>query len=253
VTIASAILALSPAWYWKLDDATGPAASDSSGNGRPGAYVGGFRLLQPGPEAGTYGVQVFDGYAQKVAPGYVTSGQTATLLCWAAIGAVDTGVHTLLANASGTNGGSLAHQPASGGLPQLVVVRNNIANTSLSAYVLDFSWHMYAVVFTGTGVTAYIDGVAMGSVAGAVNAFNAGVSTSVGSAEYGYLAHFAGWASALTAGQIQGIYTAPAALQTPAFASQQSATGQTADDLSSILAKLDLLIGYVSANYQNAP
>jgi hypothetical protein len=52
--IASAILAQTPYLYWKLDDGSGPAASDSSGNGRPGVYGGSFSLGVNGPEAATF-------------------------------------------------------------------------------------------------------------------------------------------------------------------------------------------------------
>ena len=251
MSISSAILALSPLWYWKLDDASGPAAADSSGNSRPGAYYGGFGLRKPGPESGTYCAQFFQGGARKLAPSYITSGQTMTLMCWAAIGAVDSGLHIMLANASSTAGGSMIHQPSNGGIVQFGVTKNNISNTLLNAYSLDLSWHHYAVVFTGTGVTIYVDGVAMGSVAGAVNAFNSGVDLSVAGSLYGYVAHFAGWNSALTVGQISGVTSAPAALDTPAFASQQSTTGTVYADLSTITAKLDQIIAAVIRTYSS--
>lgn len=61
MTISSAILALNPTLYWKLDDGTGPAASDSSGNGNPGIYYGQFALHQPGPEVGTFSAAFIGG------------------------------------------------------------------------------------------------------------------------------------------------------------------------------------------------
>lgn len=45
VTLPTAIAALSPVGYWKLDEASGTTATDSSGNGRNGTYTGsGFTL-----------------------------------------------------------------------------------------------------------------------------------------------------------------------------------------------------------------
>lgn len=58
MSIRSDILSLAPYLYWPLDDPSGPAASDASGNGRAGAYGGGFSLLQNGPESGTYCAQL---------------------------------------------------------------------------------------------------------------------------------------------------------------------------------------------------
>ena len=61
MTISADILSRSPVLYWKLDEATGPAASDSSGHGHPGAYGGSFTLHQYGPEPGTFAAQFAQG------------------------------------------------------------------------------------------------------------------------------------------------------------------------------------------------
>ena len=50
-SLSSAILALSPVGYWKLDESSGTTATDSSGNGRNGTY------------SGTYTLQGRNGYA----------------------------------------------------------------------------------------------------------------------------------------------------------------------------------------------
>lgn len=46
--LAAAVLADSPVGYWKLDDAAGTTAVDSSGNGHNGTYQGTYSLSQPG-------------------------------------------------------------------------------------------------------------------------------------------------------------------------------------------------------------
>jgi len=47
VTYAEEVLADSPLAYWKLDEVSGTAANDSSGNGYDGTYASGYTLLQP--------------------------------------------------------------------------------------------------------------------------------------------------------------------------------------------------------------
>lgn len=47
------VLADSPVLYWRLGEASGPTASDATGNGRHGTYVGcTFETIGPFPEAG---------------------------------------------------------------------------------------------------------------------------------------------------------------------------------------------------------
>lgn len=64
--------------YWKLDDPTGPAASDSSGNGHPGAYGGVFSLGYPGPEAGTFAAYLDVGGSVALSPGPINSRNSQT-------------------------------------------------------------------------------------------------------------------------------------------------------------------------------
>lgn len=251
MTIASVILGLSPYLYWPLDDPTGPAASDASGNGRPGAYNGNFGLLQPGPEAGTYSAVLRGGFVAKAAPSYIASGQTATLMVWAALGVVPNGTSSLVANSSGTTGGSLTTISGGGSLGTIGITRNNIAATNLNYLILDYNWHHYAVVFTGTGVTAYVDGSAIGSV-GAANAFSSASSLGTGS-QSGLFAHLAAWNSALSAGNIASVFTAPASLQIPPFASVGVFTGDVSTQLGTISADLSTIIQYIAKTYQNSP
>lgn len=60
------MLADSPKGYWKLDDATGTTATDSSGNAHHGTYTGGFTLASGTDPHGDHGV-LLDGTS-----GYVT-------------------------------------------------------------------------------------------------------------------------------------------------------------------------------------
>lgn len=247
MTIRSVILGLSPYLYWPLDDATGPAASDASGNSRPGAYGGNYSLLKPGPESGTFSAQFGPAFAQKAAPSYIASGQTATLMCWAAHAAVDPGLHTILQNLSASTGGGFDEQQGTGGIFQGVIGRNGIGTTGLSFVLLDNNWHHYAIVFTNTGVTAYVDGVNVGSSA-AANAFTSATAMAV-SGGYGYFAHFAAWNTALSQANIQSVYNAPAAIVQPGFTSLGQANQQANSDLASVLTKLDQIIAAVIRTY----
>lgn len=53
VTLEEAVLALSPAGYWKLDETSGSTATDSSGNGRHGTYTGTYTLAGNAGDDGT--------------------------------------------------------------------------------------------------------------------------------------------------------------------------------------------------------
>ena len=61
-TYGKAVVADSPDFYWRLGDASGPTAKDSSGNQLDGSYSGGETFGQPGAVPGTSDTAVlFDG------------------------------------------------------------------------------------------------------------------------------------------------------------------------------------------------
>jgi hypothetical protein len=45
----AAVMADTPSGYWRLDETSGTAAADASGNGNAGTYAGGVTLNEPGP------------------------------------------------------------------------------------------------------------------------------------------------------------------------------------------------------------
>lgn len=254
MTISSAILALAPLLYWPLDDASGPAASDASGNGRPGVYGGNFVLRVPGVEPSTYAMQSNGANVGKVAPSYIASGQAATLMGWLAIAAVPSAVSTMLQNSSSTVGGSLTGQASGSSRGNLGITRNNIANSPSTFYVLDGNWHHYAITFSNTAVIIYVDGVNVFSV-GAANAFTSAAAMSFNLLS-GYMAHFAAWASTLSQANIQSVYNAPASIVQPAFTSIGDANQQAAVDLTTVLsdlttvnAKLDQILAALYRTY----
>jgi Concanavalin A-like lectin/glucanases superfamily len=251
VSIATAIAALAPTVYWKLDDATGPAASDSSGGGFAGVYGGNFSLLAPGPETGTFAA-VFNG-PSGATPGRVSlAAQTAlttnkfTLLVWMANLSADAQLASIIACSSVTNGGSLTGQKT-GSAPILGVTKNNISNTPLTNSILDSLYHCYAVVFDAT-TRVVVDGIQVGTAGGNPNAANNGCTMSVASNDIqGAFCHFAAWNNvALTNAQIAGIVSGRGAAQELPTVCLPVFVADTNTLLNEILAA-------VRQTYQNAP
>ena len=67
------VLADGPLGYWRLQEASGTTAVDSSGNGRPGVYQGGVVLGQAGAIAGS-SAAAFDGVDDQVVVSTDTGG-----------------------------------------------------------------------------------------------------------------------------------------------------------------------------------
>ncbi len=85
VPYRDAILADSPAGYWRLGEASGTAANDASGNGRTGSYLSTPMLGQAGALTGDSNTSVgFDGTSEHVSVPYSGALNTAstTLEAW---------------------------------------------------------------------------------------------------------------------------------------------------------------------------
>ena len=80
---ASEVLADSPLGYWQLDETSGSTATDSSGNGRHGTYLGGITLGTPSAVGGTGASATFDGSSGYVAlPGSWGGSPAVTIEAW---------------------------------------------------------------------------------------------------------------------------------------------------------------------------
>lgn len=76
---ATAVLALSPTMYWKLDETSGTTAADASGNSNTGTYNGTYTLMQASlTDDGTYAVAFTDGYIRRA---NIVAG-TMTAIAW---------------------------------------------------------------------------------------------------------------------------------------------------------------------------
>lgn len=163
MTIESDITGLAPVLYWVLDDPTGPAAVDTSGNSHTGVYGGTFMLAQSGPEPGSHAVQFANG-GSVTCTGMPQPGTAPWTVVWYA---------TRDTQSTPAVGSEIGHGNPSASRGwywrQTNIDQSNLQwwtpstpNTSGTAYatpVWNRWWHAYAVTWNGTSVlTAYIDG-----------------------------------------------------------------------------------------------
>lgn len=209
MSIQSAILALNPTAYWKLDDPTGPAAVDSSGNAHAGVYGGAFSLRQPGPEAGTFSAMFSNTGAAQANPGAWMVSATCTLMAWIAMIAPPSSLSTFLfASNFATLGASVTESPSGTTFGQLGVTRSNISNANANVWITDNLWHHIAVSFNGASSFLALDGINV-MAPGGENAPSGTSKVGIGTPTGVMLAaHFASWnAVALSLAQIQSVAT----------------------------------------------
>lgn len=253
MTIASDILAQAPLVYWKLDDGTGPAASDSSGNGHPGAYGGSFSLGVPGPEVGTTACQLGGGTISLTTP--LTGNVSQTLLCYASISPLyPTTLSGFLNNGDSSVAlrGLHCKMEIAGGIPTVFgTTQNDAAFRSAAITQPVYFWHCYGAMYDAatSKVYAITDGTLSAASVGNSVALttNAGDELAVLSAGGLVVAHVALFNRILTAGQIAGIgshsSTWPYGLMIP-YPSSSSAFATTVDtaalatDIAAILASV---------------
>lgn len=211
MTIASDILAQVPLVYWKLDDPTGPAASDASGNAHPGAYGGGFSLGVPGVEVGTIACQLAAGGSIAVTTPLSGNVDQSMLLYLSMIPTVVLPNLTIAANGDPTaalRGLSITRAVVATG--QMAVNYRPSGSQALGAVNADpkFFWHCWGLTYVAASrtMTAYVDGVAgTPVVASAVLTTTAGDTLQVAAAFGCVVAHFALFNRVLTAPQMLGI------------------------------------------------
>lgn len=214
VGIRAAILADSPLLYWPLDDASGPAASDASGNGNAGVYGGNFQLQQPGPEATTFSTYMHGtGGVNSVAQTPVLV-KPYTMEVW--IAAVNLGQNgaSIVYNGLGTARGSgLVFSTGGLGASQLNVLRGGISSGATSYLIANLMWHQLVLDHTAASVAnLYVDGALVAGFGGnTTNPIVAGDKFGCGPGVFSdsyYMAHCALWNIDLTAAQVLAHYTA---------------------------------------------
>jgi PKD repeat protein len=219
-TYGKAVVADSPDFYYRLGDASGPTAKDSSGNQLDGSYSGGETFGQPGAVPGTSDTAVlFDGTSGTVASaGPVTGPTTYSEEVWF--------------KTTTTHGGKLigfGDQPSglSSNYDRHVYMENSgqltfgvwtgQANTITSAKSYnDGAWHHLVATQGSDGMTLYVDGAAVGTNAQTQAQAYSGYWRLGGDSSWGgdspwfagYLDEAAVYSSELTADQVKAHYRA---------------------------------------------
>jgi len=225
------LLALGPLAYWPLNETSGTVAYDMAG-GYNGTYIGGVTLAQPGVTNSSFGSPSysasFDGASGYVdipeGPFNITG--AITVAAWVNLNPANIpGFSDIIGHGDQSwrisINGSAGHPGANDGGPP--------ADANGSTSIIDGNWHL--VVYSYTGITnganngsLYVDGalVAHNDVFVTPAGDNLDVwiggapdyGTAFGTARLflGNIAHAAVFNQALTAGQIQGLFTGEVSL-----------------------------------------
>lgn len=166
MTIASAIAALSPSIWYKLDETSGTNAANSGSQDNDGTFSGSLNLTVPGPEIGTTAVRLFSGGQVVSHQMDLTTFVGQTLALWVSLdasGTINTLYPILGIGDPGnrlTRGPLIAEQHAAVGTP-FWTGRFGSVGTGLNAPARDPRfWHWVAVTYaSGTnGIKLYLDG-----------------------------------------------------------------------------------------------
>lgn len=163
-TYAQTVLADSPLLYWRLGEASGTTAADSSTGSHPGTYVGGFTLGVTGAIAGDANKAVdLDGTNGAVTSAYTpcANGTVRTFEGWAWRD-LDTDYHHLFGD-GGTNQACLRVDTGAAGNIQFFPDAG-FSQTWAAAWPGTAQWVHWALIADEPGNTAelYINGVSAG-------------------------------------------------------------------------------------------
>lgn len=173
LTYAQTVLQDGPVGYWRLQETSGTTAEDSSGNGNPGTYTGGFTLGQTGPFGTETGV-LFNG-----STGYVTVPSNSklqltspfSLEMWSKITTLsETNTYILdkdndYAVIYGYSTDNYAFYSLASGAP---------SDSTTTIPAPDTNWHYISITYDGTTMLGYRDATQIFSVAAT---FACGVTT----------------------------------------------------------------------------
>lgn len=226
---ASTILGDSPLAYWRFDDASGTAATDSSGNGRSATYNSSLVSLSAAGaiDDGDTAISVSSGATVPVSysgAGLPTGNAARTVEAW--IKHDPTSAYTQDFFSYGTQ---TTPPPNEAFGVELLNGSSLEFYTSLSAAATwpvtldDSSWHQVVMVYDGNGsATAYVDGASQGTRSvGQINTVMSPKGLQIGqqldgsSNWVGGLDDFSVYSTALTAAQVAQHYLASGAVAPP--------------------------------------
>jgi Concanavalin A-like lectin/glucanases superfamily len=212
VSIESEILLKNPVLYWPLDDPTGPAAVDASGNGHHGVYGGSFILGSFGANAGETAAQFGIGGFVRINSFPQLGSAPFTVMFWMSVNCTATGAtQMLLQHGAPTGTRGWAFNMAISGQNTLSAYRADgtlMTGASGGSQTLAKQWHPWAITYPGASpIQIWYDGTA-----GATLALVGGLATITG-AEYFQViagspliaAHVAYWDRVLTSTEILAI------------------------------------------------
>lgn len=217
MTYSAEVLADSPLLYWRLGDASGTTATDSSGNGRHGTYGGSPTLGTTGLLTGDSDTAVsFDGVddAATYSGTILTTASTVTVEAWAKAAAV-ANQDTLL-EVSGTNVSVrwLIGPTAAQTFAIVNPAGSGQATIALPAVISDGVRHHLVITYSDTTDTAsvYVDGslVATGSISGTVTLSEVSLGRRVDTTDPSVVTidEFAIYRTALSSTRVAAHYTA---------------------------------------------
>jgi len=248
MSIRTVILADLPTLYWPLDDPTGPAASDASGNGHPGVYSGTFNLAQPGPEVGTFAALFSEGALVFSVAGTPVRLRPFSMECWLGPQLIEPAQNNILYNGNGNINGVGVLLAAGTTLvqPIQVLIGGNAVGAAVGSVQVGAYHHIVLTTDVTQLTNMYIDGinVYLNQNTGPMNPIAAADKFQVGANKVGqsrYVAHAALYNFILSPAQVLAHFNSNVTPQGP-----QPIGGVTGIDISAILR-------YVSRLYQNAP
>lgn len=154
------VLADSPALYWKLNEASGTTATDSSGNARNGTYGGTYTLATATGYPGSTTVPYFNGGGVLGNANLVSDGSF-SIECWFTKDDFKTGqtadINALVGDLRSVSNGVLARW--NGDTTTLTTyIANGGSYSTLTATTLEDTKYHYVLTSSGTTCRLYLNG-----------------------------------------------------------------------------------------------
>lgn len=210
---AAEVLADSPLAYWRLGEASGTTAADSTSNGRNGTYNG-PTLGVPGAIGDGNTAASFDGTNDNVTvPSTgLDAGNVFSVEAWVK-GSKSTGDRTIVSRWHGASTQRwVVGVNSATGIVTVFVRTSGYPSVSHTTDVLDGAWHHVAFVRTGTQQVLYVDKVAASmSDSGTVQAgANLAIGSKVDNSEWwaGQVDEVAVYGTALSSTRVAAHYDA---------------------------------------------
>lgn len=180
---ADQVLALSPVGYWRLGEASGTSAADSSTAGNPGTYTDSVSLGRPGALTGDPDTSagLTGGYVSVPDSAPVSVTGAFTLEAWVNLNDVCSQYSIAEKyDQPAFNGFGLRVQ--GGGLLSAFTLAGEGSSGSVSGQtiVTPHQWHHVVAVYDGTAISVYLDGKLDGTAVTTVNPIDGGASLKLG-------------------------------------------------------------------------